>query len=123
MACTPTQLGTSPTGFGIPNEELSLKTQSVKAKTTSDAKELRNACGEVAQVSLYNRMTEYEISGYGILGSTQDDVGLTFTLANAAVVAAGHGIGAIHIMEFETVLSNEDHYLTNVKAKSWDAIT
>jgi hypothetical protein len=108
--------------WGVPDEELSLKTQSVSFTLSSDLKEIRNGCGEVCNAAFYNRGNEVEITGYGAPGTSNDDVGDTVVLANAAVFSGELIVGTLYITKIQVTLSNEDYIQTVVSLKSWDAI-
>lgn len=123
MACSATvNIGSTPPTWGVPDEEQGLRTESVSLTLTSDRKELKNGCGETVNVAFYNRRNDVEIVGYGVPGTSIDDVGDTVTLANAAVFTGELLVGTLYITEIGVNLSNENYVQTNLKLQAWDGI-
>jgi len=123
MACALlVSVGSSPPIFGVPDEELALKTQSVTFTLDSDLKEIKNGCGETCNAAFYNRNNSVQVTGYGVVGTTADDVGDIVTLANAAVFAGELIVGTLYIKKIQVSLNNEDYVQTTVDLVGWDGI-
>lgn len=125
MPCATPVGAASPPQFGIPTEELSLKTESVSLTLKADAKELKNGCGEVTNVAFYNRTNEVEIVGYGVADITStptNNIGEVVALGNAALFTGALLVGTLYITEVNVALANEDYIKSTVKLMSWDGM-
>lgn len=96
--------------WGVPNDEMSLVTQTVTFTQKSDKKEVRDHEGEIRTVTYYNQSADVTIEGYGDASAS---VATRMTMQNTFQSAMS---GALLIDQCQVSLSNEDHIKSSITA-------
>ena len=104
--------GTTPPGFGITNEALSMLTQKISVTEKVDKKEAKDGQGDVKAVAYYNNSAEVSIE---VIGNAAQ------TLMAEVVIPAGISVdnaGMFHAEEVTRDYGNEDFVKTAVKGSA-----
>lgn len=96
--------------WGVPEDEMSLVTQTVTFTQKSDKKEVRDHEGEIRTVTYYNQSADVTIEGYGDASAS---VATRMTMQNTFQSAMS---GALLIDQCQVSLSNEDHIKSSITA-------
>lgn len=96
--------------WGVPDDEMSLVTQTVTFTQKSDKKEVRDHEGEIRTVTYYNQSADVTIEGYGDASAS---VATRMTMQNTFQSAMS---GALLIDQCQVSLSNEDHIKSSITA-------
>lgn len=96
--------------WGVPEDEMSLVTQTVTFTQKSDKKEVRDHEGEIRTVTYYNQSADVTIEGYG---DASANVATRMTMQNTFQSAMS---GALLIDQCQVSLSNEDHIKSSITA-------
>lgn len=124
MSCSSvTYAAASPPTWSIPDEEAGLSTESVSVQQTCEMTELKNGCGETTNVAFFNRQNRVTITGRGIAGGSYDSVGVSLTLANAAIFTGTHIVGTLFLTSIQHALNQGQFAQCTLEAMAWDAIS